>query len=172
MESTRWFERKFATFEDSGRLPTIIERLEGTTARLKQKLATVGETTAEVQLDGKWSVKEEVGHLADLEPLWLARVENLLQGQEELREADLSNQKTHDANHNARALTELIEEFAELRVKIVETIRGFSDADLERSALHPRLKTPMRVIDLAFFVAEHDDHHLARVSYLLHALNN
>jgi hypothetical protein len=34
------------------------------------------------------------------------------------------------------------------------------------SALHPRLKTPMRIIDLFLFVAEHDDHHLARITEL------
>ena len=31
---------------------------------------------------------------------------------------------------------------------------------------HPRLGTPMRLIDLAFFVAEHDDHHLAQITHL------
>ena len=34
------------------------------------------------------------------------------------------------------------------------------------SALQPRLKTKIRVIDLVFFIAEHDDHHLARISEL------
>jgi len=35
------------------------------------------------------------------------------------------------------------------------------------SALHPRLGTPLRLIDHALFVAEHDDHHLARIGGLL-----
>ena len=35
------------------------------------------------------------------------------------------------------------------------------------SALHPRLKTPMRTIDLFLFVADHDDHHLARITELV-----
>ena len=30
------------------------------------------------------------------------------------------------------------------------------------SALHPRLKSPMRTMDHFLFVADHDDHHLAR----------
>ncbi len=33
-----------------------------------------------------------------------------------------------------------------------------------RSAKYPRLDQSMRVIDLALSVAEHDDHHLARVN--------
>jgi hypothetical protein len=35
------------------------------------------------------------------------------------------------------------------------------------SSLHPRLQQPMRLIDHALFVAEHDDHHLARITELL-----
>jgi hypothetical protein len=33
-------------------------------------------------------------------------------------------------------------------------------------AWHPRLKVRIRVLDLVFFIAEHDDHHLARISEL------
>jgi hypothetical protein len=50
---------------------------------------------------------------------------------------------------------------------LVTQLEGADQADWVRSALHPRLKTPMRLLDLAFFVAEHDDHHLATISELL-----
>ena len=32
-----------------------------------------------------------------------------------------------------------------------------------RTISHPRLKTPMRLVDHLYFVAEHDDHHLSRI---------
>ena len=32
--------------------------------------------------------------------------------------------------------------------------------------MHPRLERPMRLIDMMFFHAEHDDYHLARISEL------
>jgi hypothetical protein len=35
-----------------------------------------------------------------------------------------------------------------------------------RTALHPRLGVPMRLVDLMLFVAEHDDHHLAAITEL------
>jgi hypothetical protein len=41
-----------------------------------------------------------------------------------------------------------------------------TDEDLDKSSLHPRLMKPMKIIDLAFFVAEHDDHHLAQITFL------
>jgi hypothetical protein len=37
---------------------------------------------------------------------------------------------------------------------------------IERAAKHPRLGKPMRLIDLVLFVAEHDEHHLARITQL------
>jgi hypothetical protein len=38
-----------------------------------------------------------------------------------------------------------------------------------RAIPHPRLKTPMRLVDHLYFVAEHDNHHLARIWELLSA---
>jgi hypothetical protein len=36
-------------------------------------------------------------------------------------------------------------------------------SSFSRAIPHPRLKTPMRLADHLYFVAEHDDHHLARI---------
>lgn len=36
-----------------------------------------------------------------------------------------------------------------------------------RAMLHPRLKQPMRLVDHLYFVAEHDDHHLACIWELI-----
>ena len=41
-----------------------------------------------------------------------------------------------------------------------------SPAELARTSLHPRLRQPMSVVDLCFFVAEHDDHHLRTIDEL------
>jgi hypothetical protein len=35
--------------------------------------------------------------------------------------------------------------------------------------LHPRLKQPMRLVDHLYFVAEHDDHHLATIREMMEA---
>jgi hypothetical protein len=49
----------------------------------------------------------------------------------------------------------------------VRRLDGYDAAFVERTALHPRLNLPMRVIDLIYFIAEHDDHHLARITDLM-----
>ena len=118
-------------------------------------------------MDGGWSIQEHVGHLADLEGLWLGRLDDFEAGLATLRPADLENRATWDAEHNARAVGDLLEEFRTQRAELVSRVESMDDEQLATTALHPRLDQPMTVIDLAFFVAEHDDHHLAAITELL-----
>lgn len=163
MERTAWFERKFPLIEDNGRMPGIIERLISGPLRLEVLTNHLPATTLIMQPEGRWSVKEEAGHLSDLEPLWYGRLQDLQNGATELRVTDLTNQLTHQANHNNTDLTVLWQRFKERREQFVKALQQVKPEQLNSTALHPRLKIPMRIIDLAFFVAEHDDHHLASI---------
>jgi uncharacterized damage-inducible protein DinB len=115
----------------------------------------------------KWSAQEHAGHLLDLEELWMARVEDFVSGGAELTAADLKNRKTHEANHNARPVGEILAEFRAARLRLVDRLQEFELENFARSMLHPRLKQPMRLVDHLYFVAEHDDHHLARIWELI-----
>lgn len=163
----KWFERTFAFDLPIWMAPNITERLRGTPARLEDRLQ--GTPTKQlVHKEGEtWSVQEQVGHLLDLESLWLGRMDDLRSGSMQLRDADLENTKTHEAGHNNRPLVFLLSEFRKQRTIMIDRIDAMALAEFETSALHPRLKQPMRLIDLMFFVAEHDDHHLATISRLL-----
>jgi uncharacterized damage-inducible protein DinB len=167
MQRTEWFKRKFPAIEDNGILPSIIERLSGTPARAEEITAHLQPALLTLKLKDKWTIKEELGHLSDLEPLWLGRLEDLLSRAAELRVADLTNQQTHTANHDATPLKTLLLQFREQRQLFVNKLLSLDDEQLKNSSLHPRLKTPMRIIDLAYFVAEHDDHHLAAIREIL-----
>lgn len=166
-KKTEWFNRKFPVIEDNGILPSIIERLSGTPARVEEMVSNADAAVLTLKPGAKWSIKEEIGHLADLEPLWFARIDDLVNSEAELRPADLTNRKTHQANHNETDITILLQNFREQRNRFVNRLLSLDDKQLLNSSLHPRLKTPMRIIDLAYFVAEHDDHHLADIRELL-----
>ena len=167
MQRTEWFKRKFPVIEDNGQFPSIIERLTGTPARLEEVTKGLPDDLLTLKPAGKWSIKEEIGHLSDLEPLWRSRVDDFVNHLPELTVADLTNRKTHEANHNAAQLKDLLTHFRQVRKDFVGKLLQLDDAQLEHTALHPRLKTPMRVIDLAYFVAEHDDHHLAAIREIM-----
>lgn len=167
MKRTAWFERVFPIIEDNGLMPAIIERLSGTPARAEEMAGKLPPALLTRKLTDRWSIKEEIGHLSDMEPLWSGRVDDFVKGLPELRVADLTNQTTHKANHNATEIRVLLKRFREHRRQLVAKLLSMDEAQLVNTALHPRLKTPMRVIDLAHFVAEHDDHHLASIREIL-----
>ena len=50
--------------------------------------------------------------------------------------------------------------------ELVDRLESLDAEIFARSALHPRLNVQMRLVDMLFFQAEHDDYHLARISEL------
>ena len=161
-----WFERTFEvglSLESHG---DTVERLRGTPGRLQERVIDVSSGRLVGRSGDSWSIQEHVGHLRDLEPLWLGRVEDLLAGHDRLRSADLENRATWDAQHNQGSLDVLLGEFRAQRSELVRLVESLSREDLLVTALHPRLEQPMTVVDLCFFVAEHDDHHLATITVL------
>ena len=162
-----WFERKFEFTFPVEQYPNLLVRLRGTPARLEEMLRDVAREVLVREAGEKWSAQEHAGHLLDLESLWLARVGDFLAGGDTLTVADLNNRRTHEANHNARELSAILAEFREARMRLVDRVAQFQPALFANSRLHPRLKQPMRLVDHLYFVAEHDDHHLARIWELI-----
>lgn len=163
---TPWFERRFPFDFSTGLFPVVFSRLEGTMFRLHHLLAGADEAQSGIGRNG-WSVKEQVGHLYDLEALWWQRFDDFRAGRPHLTVADLTNRKTTEAGHSEHSLEQLGNQFVVERQRLLEAIYPLTNAELSRTALHPRLQQPMRLIDALYFVAEHDDHHLATISTLL-----
>jgi uncharacterized damage-inducible protein DinB len=161
-----WENRVFPVIADNRILPCILERLEGTPARLTEKMAKIPEPVIDRVIPGKWSIKEEIGHLIDLEPLWMLRIWQITSWVFEMAAVDMTNKKTHTASHNDRQIGELLDDFKNIREQTVVMINALTLEDLDKYSFHPRLRKPMRIIDLTYFVAEHDDHHLAQITYL------
>jgi len=164
-----WFERRFEFTFPVEQHPNLCSRLRGAPARLEEIVGGAGCDVLVRRPHGneKWSAQEHAGHLLDLEPLWMARVDDYLAGASQLTVADLSNRKTFEAQHNRRPIDEIVAEFRSARSQLVSKAEKLDNAIFARSIIHPRLKTPMRLVDHLYFVAEHDDHHLAHIWNLM-----
>ncbi len=167
-ERGRWFDRSFE-FDFATELHAeLLERLRGTPARLEERLRGLArEVLTRRRAEGKWSIQENAGHLMDLESLFAGRLDDFDAGAAKLRPADETNQKTEDADHNSSDLESILSAFRRERMALVGRLDALKPDDFARSALHPRLKQPMRLCDLMFFQAEHDDHHLATITELM-----
>ena len=84
-----------------------------------------------------------------------------------LSAADLNNTKTHHANHNSKTISDLLNQFSSARNDLIRKIENLDEVSALITSVHPRLKQKMRLIDSLFFIAEHDDHHLARITELV-----
>ena len=166
MTRIKWTDRRFNFDFPAGIYPEMIERVRGTPARLEDLLAGLSSATLTAQVDGRWSMQENAGHLLDLESLVSQRIDEYLAGATTLHAADMSNRKTYEASHNQLPIDSILKAFRSARHEIAGRLESL-DADVfARSALHPRLNVQMRLVDMLFFQAEHDDYHLARISEL------
>ncbi|HEY9015535.1 MAG TPA: DinB family protein [Gemmatimonadales bacterium] len=164
-----WFDRKFALGLPRDAFPDLLERIRGTPARLEERVRGLDRAMLTRRIGESWSIQENVGHLGDMEALWAGRLGDFLEGRDALRPADLKNTRTHEARHNDASVEALLLTFRRERFGTVERLEAMGASDLDRTALHPRLSQPMSIVDHFFFVAEHDDHHLAAIAELIRA---
>ncbi|HZT57347.1 MAG TPA: DinB family protein [Pyrinomonadaceae bacterium] len=164
MKRTKWFERRFDFNLPVGVFPSVVERLRGTPARLEELVRSLPPAALTARRGEAWTIQEHVGHLADLDELHEGRLEDYARGLDTLRPADPANRKTYEASHNDARPEDLLARFRAARLRFVRRLESLNEDEVAASALHPRLNQPMRVIDMAVFVAEHDDHHLATIT--------
>jgi len=167
MTRWRWIERTFTFDYPPTKMPDLLERLRGTPARLEEMLRGASLATLTRRAGAGWTIQENVGHLIDLGYLPMRRIEQILAGEPTLIAADMSNRKTREADHNARPIADLLAEFRAERARLVERLESLAESGWGRSAIHPRLGKPMRIVDIACFDSEHDDYHLATIRRLL-----
>jgi len=162
-----WIERKFSYDHlTEADFPSLVDRLRATPARIEN---TVKDLPREIltRRDGEsWSIQEQVGHLLEVDALHDGRLNDYQAAASVLRPADMENTRTHAARYNDREIEEVLAAFRGVRGRFVDRLDKWESARRLAVALHPRLQQPMRVVDMLLFAAEHDEHHLARVTEL------
>jgi uncharacterized damage-inducible protein DinB len=165
--SSRWVDRTFDFTLPEALFPVVVERLRGTPARIEDKVRSLSTDVLTRREGDTWSIQEHIGHLLDLDELHAGRLDDFLAGAEVLRPADMANRKTWESRHNERPIAELLRDFRSERLAFVARLDAWDPELVSLTALHPRLQKPMRVLDMASFTAEHDDHHLTRMTELV-----
>ena len=162
----RWTDRRFHFDLPESLFPVVVERLRGTPARIEDKVRHLSPAVLTRRDGDAWSIQEHIGHLLDLDELHTGRLDDFLAGAPVLRAADMTNRKTREADHNRRAIEEILLDFRRERERFVARLDAWDEGLVSLTAVHPRLNQPMRVLDMVFFTAEHDDHHLTWMTEL------
>jgi uncharacterized damage-inducible protein DinB len=166
-ERMPWLERSFDFALPTAMVPNVLERLRGTPARLEDRVRGVPADVLVARDADRWSIQENIGHLVLVEALWMARLDDFSEGRDVIQAARFERARVDELRFDEAPLQSLLADFRLARGRLVARIEGLDPALHERRALHPRLQQRIRILDLMVFAAEHDDHHLARITELL-----
>jgi uncharacterized damage-inducible protein DinB len=167
MKRQKWFDKKFQFDLSEDHYGSVLKKLRETPENIAQLVAHFPEEVLTKRIENRWSIKENIGHLIDLEALHNGRIDDFIAGKEILRPADVKNKKTNEANHNSKKITDLVNELKVAREEFVKRMKHLDEKTLSRISMHPRLNQPMRPIDMAQFVLEHDEHHIETIKELI-----
>jgi uncharacterized damage-inducible protein DinB len=162
-----WLEYRWVFDFPTGMFRAVLERLRGTPARLEELARGIPTATLTRHESGKWSAQQHAGHLWTVEKLWHVRIGEYLQGATELTAADMGNRATDAAAYNERPMSDILAGFRTARSEMLAMLDCLTLNAAARVARHPRLDRPLRLVDICYFAAEHDDHHLAAIHGLL-----
>jgi uncharacterized damage-inducible protein DinB len=107
---------------------------------------------------GKWSVREVVGHMIDAERIFAYRALRFARNDQTKLPGFEENDYVVAANFNERSWTDLIDEFYAVRRSDIAMFRGLSEEAWSRVGIAN--DTPMSVRAAAYVIAGHERHHL------------
>lgn len=164
-----WLEYRWTFDFPTGMFRAVLERLRGTPARLEELVEGSSPQALTRHVEGKWSAQGNAGHLWVVDALWQLRTREFLGGTSALTAADMSNRATETSACDEQPLAVILAGFRAARGATMAMLDPLTLDDAARTAHHPRLGRKIRLVDLCFFAAEHDDHHLAAARAMLAA---
>jgi hypothetical protein len=162
--ATRPAETEYAPFY--ARYVALVPETE-ITAALEKQITDVerlaGRVSADRELyryaEGKWCIREVIGHLIDGERVFAYRAFCFSRGEEAHLPSFDENAYVHRSRYHACPLADLLAEFTLLRKANLAFFRRLSDPDWSRTGTAST--HPISVRALAFIMAGHVRHHLA-----------
>jgi len=108
--------------------------------------------------DGKWTVKEVVGHLLDTERVFAYRALCIARGEKKSLPGYDQNDYVKDGNFNRRELFELNYEYRLLRESNLLLFRSFTPEMMKKRGFAN--ETSVTVLAVLFMIAGHEKHHM------------
>lgn len=162
-----WLQRSFKEQWEPQMAQVFAEQLQSHTGRLHGLLTPISQQQALQAPHGKWNVMKHLGHLFLMEKLWQDRLDDLFDGREVLRPADISNAATEAAPFEENKVEEVLEAFIDQRNATLQKLQQAEHKRKDQYALHPRLQVKMGLAEQLYFVREHDLHHMQSMQHLI-----
>src|SRR5271157_1280661 len=153
-EYAPYYEKYVAIVPDG----EIEKTLEAQLREMKLLLGSVSEKGADFRYaEGKWSVKEVLGHISDTERVFAYRMLRIARGDQTPLAGFEQDDYVKTGNFPARPLAELLEEFTAVRRATIVLLRSLDEAAWLRRGVANQKEISVRA--QAFITAGHERHH-------------
>jgi hypothetical protein len=145
----------------------LLEGLRGTPRILGNFVKTIPGSKLDVRRgDGFWTIAEHVSHLAQVQPMLLARIERFINEEHpEFKPYLPEKGEEEPATPPRMSMTAALDHFAEYRGKQLLLLEKTEDATWKKTATHPEYESYSLYI-LARHVLMHDHWHMYRMEEL------
>jgi DinB superfamily len=108
--------------------------------------------------EGKWSIKEIVGHLIDNERVMSYRALAISRNEKQSLPGFDENDYIRESNYSKRNYSDLVEELKKVRESNILMFKNFSEEILDRRGVANNSEVTVRAI--LFIIAGHELHHI------------
>jgi hypothetical protein len=137
----------------------IIEVLEEQRKTLEEFLKTFTEKQGNYSYaDGKWTVKEVLGHVIDTEKIMAYRALAFARGEKQSLPGFEQDDYVAESNFNNRSLDDLINEFLTARESNIILFKSFDEEIFNRRGIAS--ESEVTVLALIYIIAGHEKHHM------------
>jgi len=138
---------------------SVVDILASELSKWEQFLAEIADEQAEVRTqDGKWSIKEILGHLCDAERIFGYRALRISRGDPAPLAGFEQDDYVREGNAHARSVKDLFAEFRYLRMANIAMFRAIPKDSWVRMGTASNV--PVSVRALAYITAGHEIRHL------------
>ena len=158
------YYQKYVGLVPEGDILDLLEQQLGDTVHLLGSVSE--ERAAHRYAEGKWSVKEVVGHMVDTERVFAYRALCFARGDAGPLPGFEQDDFVAHGGFDARALRDLVGEFVHVRRANLHMLRGLSPEAWARDGVASNARVTVRA--LPYIIAGHERHHveLLRAKYL------
>jgi uncharacterized damage-inducible protein DinB len=153
-EFNPYYEKYIARVNDGDLIETLAHQADETLSILR---AIPDNAADQAYAEGKWTIKEVIGHVCDAERIFAYRLLRIARGDQTPLPGFDENQYAPAGQFGQRTLASLVEEFAAVRAATIALVAGLpSDAWLRTGQASD---STVSTRALAYIIAGHELHH-------------
>jgi len=151
---------------------SIIERLITQHLSLQSIIAGLGnEQISNRVVPDKWSIRENIAHLARYQVIFLERLNKILDTDNPVFEAYQAEKDPEFEKWLKKDHIQLLGEINRERDLIVDQLTKLTEKELERAGVHSKFGS-LTVLDWAEFFLLHEAHHMFTIFRLAHSVKH